>query len=236
MTRTVIANVIAIDGPSGSGKSTIARLLAKELNFLYIDTGSMFRALASYCHDKKISVENNAEFCGIISNLQIDYAPNDRQLIVVNDEDYTEKIREHFVSKLASEISQIPCVRERLLNLQRSLAEKRTCVMEGRDIGSVVFPNAIVKFFVTASVEIRAKRRYDQLLSSSDNPNSSEKIELEQIIADIEKRDKKDQEREIAPLVQSEGAHFIDTSEMSTDEVLANLKKIVRESFDKSNK
>jgi cytidylate kinase len=193
--------VIAIDGPSGSGKSSLAKELSKRLGVLYIDTGAMFRALAYMANQNKISFEEGPELKSFLDNITVEYGKNSDVLIAVDGMDLTEKIREHEVSKLASIISQIPSVREFLLNFQRDLARERLCVMEGRDIGTVVFPDAFSKFFVSASVEVRAKRRYEQLKSSGQSD-----VDLEQIMADVKKRDEKDTSRDVAPLVQADDA------------------------------
>ena len=160
MTQTT---VIAIDGPSGSGKSTIAKTLASELGILYIDTGAMFRALAFHAHNAGIDLHDEQAVTKSLENIKIEYQTEDNALIKINGIDLSKKIREHHVSKLASIISQIPSVRTFLLDFQRNLANSKVCVMEGRDIGTVVFPNAFLKFFITASIEVRAKRMLDQL-------------------------------------------------------------------------
>jgi cytidylate kinase len=143
------AQVVAIDGPSGSGKSTIARDLAKELNVLYIDTGAMYRAIGYYADIKHIALEEGPSLSHFLDSLQLDYGTSETSLISINNIDLTDKIREHNVSKLASIISQLPSVRKYLLDFQRGLAANKVCVMEGRDIGTVVFPNAFCKFFIT---------------------------------------------------------------------------------------
>lgn len=211
--------VIAIDGPSGSGKSTIAKLLAKNLNVLYIDTGAMYRAIACWCDLKEIEIHESDEFDKLIEDLDLKYGLSDKTLVQVNGEDLTQKIREHHISNLASIVSQVPSVRKKLLVLQRELGEQRVCVMEGRDIGSVVFPNAFIKFFVTASVEVRAQRRLNQLAENGDTSNT-----LEQIKKDVEDRDDKDANRDVSPLIKSEDAHLVDTSDLTTDETIQLLR------------
>lgn len=211
--------VIAIDGPSGSGKSTIAKLLAKTLGVLYIDTGAMYRAIACFAHMQSIDIEESPSFLEFLKNLKLEYGESDSVLVRVNGQDLTQTIREHHISKLASNVSQIPQVRTMLLELQRELGQKRVCVMEGRDIGSVVFPQAFIKFFVTASSEIRAQRRLSQLEENGDTSNT-----LEQIKKDVEERDYTDANRTVSPLVKSEDAILLDTSNMDTDQVIEHMQ------------
>ena len=155
--------VIAIDGPSGSGKSTCAKLLAKELGLLYIDTGAMYRALGLWAQMNQVPFDDHEKINELLQNINLKYGVNESTLIEIDGQNLTEKIREHEVSKLASIISQIPSVREYLVNFQRTLATTKVCVMEGRDIGSVVFPEAFCKFFITTASELRANRRLAEL-------------------------------------------------------------------------
>lgn len=214
-------SVIAIDGPSGSGKSTLAKLLAKRLEVLYIDTGSMYRALGLWAHRKSIDFNDHQSISKNLEKLDLKYAPRRDVLIELDGEDLTESIRDHQVSFYASEISQVPVVREYLLDIQRSLVDENVCVMEGRDIGTVVFPDAFCKIFITADVRVRAKRRMDQLKESE-----RETPDLGQVIKDIELRDEKDRMREYSPLRKADDAHEIDTSELNLDQVLDKLKDI----------
>ncbi len=223
-------NVIAIDGPSGSGKSTIAKKLAQRLGTLYIDTGAMFRALAYSAHSNNIDIHDESAMKEYISDIKIQYQTSDGALIKINGKDLSEEIREHHVSKLASIISGIPCVRQFLLDFQRDLAKDRPCVMEGRDIGTVVFPTAFIKFFVTASIEVRAKRRLDQL-----NENGENSVDLDQLIKDVKKRDEKDTSREVAPLKVADDAQLIDTSSMDIESVLTKLVDLVKKKASELN-
>lgn len=219
MSKISIENVIAIDGPSGSGKSTMAKKLAQVLGVLFIDTGAMFRALASYCHDHSIEMVEGAELTQFLQLVDFQYGVDDETLVVVNGENLTKRIRDHEVSRLASIISQLPTVRTFLLNFQRTLPQRSICVMEGRDIGTVVFPHAFCKFFITASVEIRSQRRLKQLQEGGDL-----QVTLEQVIQDVKKRDESDTNREVAPLKQAEDAQLVDTSSYTEAEILARLK------------
>ncbi len=220
-----ISKVIAIDGPSGSGKSTMAKNLASKLNILFIDTGAMFRGIGHYADLKEIKFEEGEELKAFLADLKMEYSDNPDELIKINGKNLTPYIREHRVSTLASLISQLPSVRTYLLNFQRNLGANTICVMEGRDIGTVVFPNAFCKIFVTATAEVRAKRRYDQIQRT--NPGSDESYE--QVLEDVIERDRKDTQREVAPLKVADGASLVDTSEMDQDEVLARLIEIARE-------
>lgn len=217
------AKVIAIDGPSGSGKSTIARDLARALNVLYIDTGAMFRALGFYADQEKIELIEGAGLTSFLNSIQMDYGESKSVLIRINGVDLTEKIREHNVSKLASIISQLPSVRKYLLDFQRALALDKICVMEGRDIGTVVFPNSFSKFFITASVDIRAERRLKQLQEGGDRS-----ITLEQIKDDVRKRDETDMNRVVAPLKKAEDAMLLDTTELALVDIINILSNEVK--------
>lgn len=210
--------VIAIDGPSGSGKSTVAKELARRLDVLYIDTGAMFRALAFEADRRGIDPEEGPVLSAFLSDFKMEYGKSEQELIIVDGVNLTDKIREHHISTLASVFSQLPSVRSHLLNFQRELAKDRVCVMEGRDIGTVVFPQAFAKYFVTASLEVRAERRLAQLKEKGDT-----RLTLEQVIADQKKRDESDTNRAVAPLKQAEDAELIDTSGHTLEEVLNDL-------------
>lgn len=214
--------VIAIDGPSGSGKSTLAKSLAEALKILYIDTGAMYRGLALDAHLKKVPFEECDELDDYLKNVSLVYGQSEESLIIIDDLDLTSKIREHHVSSLASKFSQIVSVREYLINYQRQLGTEKICVMEGRDITTVVFPNAFCKVFVTASPEIRAQRRWDQLFQVKGESTPA----LEQILKDVIERDDLDINREASPLRVAEDAIKIDTSDMNAQEVLNKLIEV----------
>jgi len=219
-----LQKVIAIDGPSGSGKSSVARRLASYFKITYIDTGAMFRAIGLFLDQEGIAFEEGPELKTALSKLKLEYAVDDKKLVVINGHDVSTLIREHRVSGLASVVSQLPSVRSFLLDFQRELGTKIVCVMEGRDIGTVVFPQAFCKFFVTASVEIRARRRYDQLVEMGQSD-----ISMEQLIEDVQKRDELDSNRKLAPLKRAEDAQLVDTSRMNLEEVVESLASIARE-------
>lgn len=216
------AKVIAIDGPSGSGKSTIAKEVSSELNILYIDTGSMFRALGYICDKNSIKFQESDELKLFLNSLDINYGESKDCLISINGENLTEIIREHRVSELASKISSIPSVRSYLLKLQQQIASTSFCVMEGRDIGTVVFPNSFCKVFLTATPEVRAQRRLDQL-----KEKGSTELTFDQILKDVKDRDYRDINRDEAPLKQAEDAIRLDTTELNLKEVIQEIKKIV---------
>jgi cytidylate kinase len=220
--------VIAIDGPSGSGKSTIARTLANELGVLYIDTGAMFRAMAYAVNTAGIPFIESEILTNFLAHLKLEYYVNNSLSIKINNEELAEKIREHYVSHQASVISQLPSIRTFLLNFQRSLAQNQICVMEGRDIGTIVFPNSFSKFFITASVEVRAQRRLEQLRANGDMT-----ISLQNIIEDVKKRDDSDMNRVVAPLKRAEDALNVDTTNLSLVDVVNVLANEVKFRADK---
>ena len=208
---------IAIDGPAGAGKSTIAKRVAKELSFIYVDTGAMYRAVALYLLRNE-AVAGNCQS----AEVSIRYE-NGEQVVILNGENVNQYIRTEEVGNMASKTSANPAVRAHLLNLQRNLAAKNDVVMDGRDIGTVVLPDAQVKIYLTASVETRAKRRYDEYLAKG------ESADLEEIKKDIENRDHQDMTREISPLRQAEDAVLVDSSLMNIDEVVAAILGIYKD-------
>ena len=216
-----ISSVIAIDGPSGSGKSTVAKKVAEKLNYIYIDTGAMFRALAVYLDGLNIPHDSESEIDSCLGKLNIQYGESSEKLIILDDENLTTRIREHYVSDLASKYSKNPAIRKYLLQKQRDLAKDHSCVMEGRDIGTVVFPNAYLKIFLTASPQERAQRRYLELQS-----RGSSNLSLENILEDIERRDERDKSREQAPLVQAEDATMIVTDGQTVDEIVNTIEQL----------
>lgn len=206
---------IAIDGPAGAGKSTIAKMVAKELGFIYVDTGAMYRGLAVHFLKKGIvpgEVEKIEAACED-AKVELGYE-NGVQQVYLNGENITSQLREEAVGNMASVSSAVPAVRAKLLDLQRNLAKEKDVVMDGRDIGTNVLPNADVKVYLTASVECRAMRRFKEL------EEKGEACDFEQIRQDIQERDERDMTREIAPLKQAEDATLIDSSEMGVDDVV----------------
>lgn len=209
---------IAIDGPAGAGKSTIAKQVAKKLGYIYVDTGAMYRAIAHYLVQNNINIDNEDELksaCESI-NITIKYE-NDAQQVYLNGENVTPYLRTEETGNMASKSSAKAPVREALLGLQRDMAKEYNVVMDGRDIGTNVLPNAEVKIYLTASSKERANRRYKELIEKG------ETADLDKIEADIIERDERDMNREIAPLKQAEDAVLVDSSFMTIDEVVAAI-------------
>lgn len=214
---------IAIDGPAGAGKSTIAKQVAQRKGYIYVDTGAMYRGLAVHFLKNHIQPEDRA---GIIrackdASVTIGYADGQQQ-VYLNGENITGMLREEAVGDMASKSSPIPEVREKLLMLQRTLAKEKDVVMDGRDIGTNILPEADVKVYLTASVETRAKRRYDELTAKGVS------CSMEQIAVDIKERDHRDMTRDTAPLRQAEDAVLIDSSAMTIEEVTEAILKLCK--------
>lgn len=209
---------IAIDGPAGAGKSTIARLVAKEKGFIYVDTGAMYRALAVYFLDRGIAPEDTCKIAEVCksAHVSIQYE-KDVQQVYLNGVNVTGRIREEEVGNMASKSSSIAEVRAQLFKLQRDLAKECDVVMDGRDIGTNILPDADVKIYLTASVETRAKRRYLELEEKGETCN------LEEIKKDIEDRDYRDMNRKIAPLKKAEDAVVVDSSDMTIEQVVEKI-------------
>lgn len=209
---------VAIDGPAGAGKSTIAKLVAKKKGYIYVDTGAMYRGLAIHFLEKGVSADDRdavAEAC-LDADVSVKYEDGVQQ-IYLNGRNVTSKLRMEEVGNMASRASAIPAVREKLLELQRTLAQKEDVIMDGRDIGTNILPNADVKIYLTASVETRARRRYDELKAKG------EECDLQKIARDIEERDARDMNREIAPLRKADDAVLVDSSNMSIEEVVDEI-------------
>ncbi len=215
--------VIALDGPAGSGKSSVAKELAKRLGVVYINTGALYRSIAWYCLDQQVDWQNEAALEQALQTLKLDYAPNDQVLVAVNGQDVSQAILQHEISELTSKLSGLPSIRRYLLGFQRDLAQQRSCVMEGRDIGTVVFPQAMLKIFLTASVEARALRRLKQL------KQQGETVDLAELKQDIAERDERDKNRPISPLKQADDAHLIDSSGLSFEEVVVQVVALARQ-------
>lgn len=211
--------IITLDGPSGAGKSTIAKLLAKKLSFKYLDTGAMYRAVTLYMMKHHIDITNNSEVISALNNLSVNFDNEGR--IYLDNEDVTEDIRSIKVVNLVSKVSSISAVRQNMVSLQRKIAEGGNYVVDGRDIGSVVFPNSKHKFYMDASLDERAKRRYNEELSKGKN------ISYEEVRESIRKRDEFDSNREDSPLVVPENANIIDTTSMTIDEVVEKIANVI---------
>lgn len=209
---------VAVDGPAGAGKSSVSKAVAKKLGFIYVDTGAMYRACALYALENGLEIEEKA-LLGVLDdiNIQIKYDDNG-QIILLNGKDVSKDIRKPEVSMGASKIAAIPAVRLKLVELQRKLAENDNVIMDGRDIGTYVLPDASVKVYLTASAEARAKRRYDEMTGEKD---------FETVKKDIINRDENDMKREFAPLKKADDAYVIDSSDMSFDEVCEKLEELI---------
>lgn len=209
---------IAIDGPAGAGKSTIARLAAKELGFVYVDTGAMYRAIALYLLDNNVDIYDETALKNALEQIHINIVYEAGvQHVFLDLVDVSEEIRSEKVGNMASTSSALPPVREKLLDLQRDIAAKNDVIMDGRDIGTNILPNAELKIYLTASVDVRAKRRFDELKLKGESPD------LEEIKNGIETRDYQDMNRDIAPLKQAEDAVFIDSSDMTIADVVDKI-------------
>ena len=215
---------IAIDGPAGAGKSTIAKQLAKELSFIYVDTGAMYRSMALYFMRNGIAKEDEAAISDACKTVEVSIAyENGEQQVLLNGENVSKEIRKEEVGKMASATSVYKEVRTKLVELQQKLAADKDVIMDGIDIGTCVLPNAQVKIYLTASVETRAERRYQEL------QEKGAACDLEVIKKDIADRDYQDMHREISPLKQAEDAILVDSSDMGIEEVVETIKNIYRE-------
>ena len=216
---------IAIDGPAGAGKSSIAKALSKRLGYIYIDTGAMYRAVALFFVENNVSDGTDSRIESLLEKLEISIKYEDgAQKVILNGEDVTGKLRLEEIGKLASKFSAIGSVREKLVALQRKLAQKENVVMDGRDIGTVVLPNADLKIYLSASSKVRAKRRYLELLEKGHTD-----LDINEIEDEIIKRDEADMNREISPLKQAEDAYYLDSSDMTLEEVVSKILSMVKE-------
>ncbi len=219
MTQKIRA--LAIDGPAGAGKSTIARAVSRELGWIYVDTGAMFRALALFLMRSAVDAGDEAAVSGAVRDAVVSLRhENGEQQIFLNGENVSAEIRTEAVGNMASAVSVYPAVRSQLLELQRGIAASQPVVMDGRDIGTNVLPNADVKIFLTASVEERARRRYDEM------KEKGYAVDFDELKHEIASRDKQDSERAISPLRQAEDAVLLDSTSLTIDEVVARILKL----------
>lgn len=215
---------IAIDGPAGAGKSTIAKLAAKELGFIYVDTGALYRTLGLAFLRAGIDVEDTEALAAVLENVKVTIGyENGEQQVYLNEENVSSLIRTEEVSKMTSTSSAKPQVRQKLTDLQRDLAFRENVLMDGRDIGTVILPNAQLKIYLTASVETRAKRRY------LEQTEKGIKCDLKKIAEDIAQRDYRDMNRKTSPLKQAEDAVLVDSSDMTISEVVGRIVALARE-------
>ncbi len=220
----MIKSVIAIDGPAGAGKSTIAKMAAKELNYIYIDTGAMYRGVAWLVLQKYNTPVTTKDILSVLENIDIHlaYDQNGTMLVYVNNQDVSTKIRTPEVTALVSQVAAISQVRAKMVELQRKMAQKGAVLMDGRDIGTCVLPNADLKIYLTASVEERARRRAKELQEKGYD------VDVEKIKQDITMRDEADMNREISPLKQAEDAILLDTTNMNIQEVLQAIINLAK--------
>ena len=220
--------IIAIDGPSASGKSTTAKAVSKRLGFIHLDTGAMYRAVTLGISESEIELNNHNEVKLYLKSLKIEFDQNDH--IVLNGKNVTDSIRTVKISSNVSKVSAISEVREKMVQVQRNIAGDNNCVLEGRDIGTVVFPNADFKFFLIADITIRAKRRFEDL------QESNELLTLNELIESIRRRDELDSKRDLSPLKQAKDAIVIDTSFLSIEQQVNRIVKIVKQNKKRKHK
>ena len=216
---------VTIDGPAGAGKSSVAKAVGKQLGLMYVDTGALYRTVALAALKKGIDASSKAEVEILLKEISVemDFSENGGQVVLLNGEDVSGLIRTQQVSMAASDISALPVVREYLLDLQRNIAKTKSVIMDGRDIGTVVLPNAQVKIFLTASPESRAERRYKELAEKG------EKTTVKDVLREVIKRDYNDTNRKAAPLRPAEDSVLVDTTNMNFDESVEAVAKIIRE-------
>ncbi|MDI9489912.1 MAG: (d)CMP kinase [Saccharofermentanales bacterium] len=223
--------LIAIDGPSGAGKSTVAHALAEEFNIMHLDTGALFRALAYAALEAGLDSQDPDQSAALLDQVTLEIIFKDKkQKVLINGKDITSKIRTEEVSLAASNISVHPTVRNYILEKERELAEKESFVLDGRDIGTVVLPNADLKIFLLASPEIRAQRRLSDLLNAGIS-----NTDYDQVLEDIKKRDAQDSNRDTAPTKKADDAILIDSSELSLEETISMIKDIVAKKLETGN-
>ena len=215
---------IAIDGPGGAGKSTIAKAAAKELGFIYVDTGALYRSVGLYALRKNVKTDSADEVIPLLSEIKVELKFIDgSQRVFLNGEDVSEEIRTPDASMAASNVSAIQAVRDFLFDLQRDIAKANDCLMDGRDIGTVVLPDAQVKIFLTASAEERAKRRYIQLTEKGQD------VKYEDVLKELQERDYQDSHREIAPLKPADDSVIVDTTEINLEQSIDTVVNVIRE-------
>lgn len=220
----------ALDGPSGAGKSTIAKAVAARFGFVYVDTGALYRSISLYALSKGADTTSADEVVPLLEGIKIELKYVDgSQRVILNGEDVSEKIRTPEISMAASNVSAIPAVREFLLDLQRSIAAKNDIIMDGRDIGTVILPDADVKVFMTASAEERARRRFEELKAKG------QEVSYESVLEDINRRDYNDSHRETAPLIKANDAVELDTTSMTIDEVVDRISDLIKKEMEEEN-
>ncbi len=214
--------LIAIDGPVGAGKSTVAKLTAKRLNIIYVDTGAMYRSVGLYVVRKGLDTKNSEHVKSVLDEINLDVRlSNEGQMIFLNGEDVTKLIRTPEISMAASDVSAVPEVRDRMVHIQRELARSKSVIMDGRDIGTVVLPNATSKIYLNANLDERASRRYKELLNKGQN------VTFDEVKNDIIERDRNDMSRKASPLKKADDAVELDTTDLNLEEVVDRVVDIV---------
>ena len=218
---------VALDGPAGAGKSSIAKRVSKELDYIYVDTGALYRTIGLAASRENVEPVPSAEVDELLSKITVDltFNENGEQIVLLNGEDVSGLIRTPEASMMASKISAVPSVRTYLLDLQRNMAKTHNVIMDGRDIGTVVLPNAQVKIFLTASPEARATRRYKELCEKGMD------VKYEDILADVNTRDYNDSHRETAPLKPAEGCVIVDTTELDFEQSVEKIVAVIKENI-----
>lgn len=218
---------IAIDGPAGAGKSTIAKEAAKELGFIYVDTGALYRSIGLYVYRQNVDKSDQEKIIALLDDINVSLSFNEKgeQIVILNGEDVSPYIRTPEISMYASAVSSIPKVRAFLLETQRSIARENNVIMDGRDIGTVILPDAKVKIFLSASAEDRARRRYEELIQKGEN------VTYEEVLRDAKERDYNDSHRAAAPLKPADDAIMVDTTGQTKDESVALLINIMKENM-----
>lgn len=217
---------VAIDGPAGAGKSTISRIAAKEVGFIYVDTGALYRTVGVNALRKGVNTKDKAAVAATLGDISVDLVFEDgEQKVLLNGENVSEEIRTPPASMAASDVSAVPEVRAFLFDLQRDIAKRNNCIMDGRDIGTVVLPDAKVKIFLTASPESRAMRRYKELIEKGTQ------VEYKDVLEDLIERDYNDSHREIAPLRPAEDGVIVDTTNLNLEESINEIVRIIKEAI-----
>lgn len=215
---------IAIDGPSGAGKSTVAKAVARELGIIYVDTGALYRTIGYFVRSRDVDPKDPVDVAALLPEITVELKyENGRQIVCLNGEDLGDRIRTPEMSMYASAVSAIPAVRDFLLETQRKIARENSVIMDGRDIGTVILPNADVKIFLTASDECRASRRRDELVAKGIE------VTYEEVLADMQERDRNDSTRSVAPAVAAKDAILFDNSWMTPDECSSAIIKLIRQ-------
>lgn len=216
--------IVAVDGPAGSGKGTVTKLISEKMNLVSIDTGAMYRCVALECLNKNVGCEDFEKIANILDNIKIELKKeNEKQIVILNGTNVSEEIRTAKVDSVVAKFAALKIVRDKITPLQRDIGKNENIIMEGRDIGTVVFPNADVKIFLDCSVEERANRRYKQNIEKGIN------CTYQEVLENIKERNRLETEREIAPLRQADDAIYVDSSDLTIEEVVEKIIEVIKE-------